>query len=228
MDVVTRAEWGAKPAKNRVALPASSFTEGVFVHYTAADSDRVANHADCAKRVQGIQAFHQGPSRNWSDIAYSFLVCQHGGIFEGRGLFVQGAHTVGFNSTAHAVCFLGGDKAGRDDVTENGRAALGEIVRHILSCTPGKDVVRGHRDVNPTACPGDELYAWVRVQGWKLEEPAKPATNWHGFWRWLAWNLGEGAYKDVGPRHLPSRPKVPAKVPEPWWRRREKFLEARK
>ncbi len=49
------------------------------------------------------------------------------------------------------------------------------------------------------------------------------------FWLWLRWNLGEQEYKRFGPsspRHRPFR--VPARVPEEWWTRRQRFLEQRR
>lgn len=90
MELVTRTQWGAKPPKNRLTMPVAA-KEGIFIHYTSSDSDEQSDHAKCAGRVKGIQDFHMGPSRGWSDIAYSFVVCKHGTIFEGRGWGVVGA-----------------------------------------------------------------------------------------------------------------------------------------
>lgn len=223
MNIVTRSQWGAHPPKARYTITAGGATEGVFVHYTSSPYDTQADHAKCAGRVKAVQEFHQGPSRGWSDIAYSFLVCQHGTVFEGRGFGVQGAHTLGYNSRAHAVCFLGGDRDGRDDVTDRGRAALGWIVRELLRRYPeGGGKVRGHRDVNQTACPGDELYAWVRERGWKLDDgdgAVDAGGFWRGFWRWNRWqNEGKPKPRPAGIRR---------RIPREWWERRKKLLAAR-
>ena len=43
----------------------------------------------------------------WNDIAYSFLVCEDGRVYEGRGWNVEGAHTLGYNSIAIGICFIG-------------------------------------------------------------------------------------------------------------------------
>lgn len=222
MEIVARSRWGADPPRARYLIAPHGATEGVFVHYTSSPYDTADDHAKCPGRVKGIQDFHQGPSRGWSDIAYSFLVCQHGVVFEGRGFGVQGAHTLGYNSRAHAVCFLGGDVKGRDDVTGRGRAALGWIVREILARYPeGNGKVRGHRDVNQTACPGDELYAWVRERGWLLADDGGPDDAlWRGFWKWTRW-LNDGK-PDPRPAGLPRR------IPKVWWERRKQLVAARK
>lgn len=226
MDIVTRTEWGARPARGRSTF--SKAPNGVFLHYTAAEWDRTDSPKDSYDRVRRIEAFHMGPSRGWNSIAYSFLYDRHGQIFEGRGWGVQGAHTVGFNSTAHAFCFLGTDKEGRDDLTDDGRAAVSWLIREAFRRYPEGKRVRGHGDVNPTACPGAELRAFIATRGWLLDAPAKPAPSFHRYWQWLAWQLGEGEYKQGGPRNPKTRPNVPGRIPAAWWKRRAKFLEARK
>jgi N-acetylmuramoyl-L-alanine amidase len=223
--IVKRAGWGAKPPTQRSTF--KSAPDGVFLHYTAAAWDRTQDHADCPDRVRRIQSYHMGPSRGWNDVAYSMLYCRHGVVFEGRGWGVQGAHTIGFNGSAHAFCFLGTDRDGRDDVTDKGRAAVSWLIGEASRRYPeGKGKVRGHGDVNPTACPGAELRAFIATRGW-LDDSKPGGTIWAGYWKWLAWYLGEGAYLEAGPRHKPSRPKVPNPVPDAWKDRRDSFLLAR-
>lgn len=228
MEVVTRAQWGAAAPKARSTF--SRAPEGVFLHYTSSDYDRAQSHSDCAKRVKGIQSFHQGPSRGWSDIGYSFLYCMHGVVFEGRGWQVSGAHTVGYNSTAHAFCFLGGDRDGRDDLTDKGRAAAAWLIREAFKRHPEGKRVRGHGDVNPTACPGKEIFAFIHVRGWEDLSPGadESTVNFKGYWQWLAWLLGEGDWAGKGPKDPKTRPNVPKKIPKEWWARAEKFIAARR
>lgn len=82
--------------------------------------------------------------------------------------------------------------------------------------------MRGHRDVNSTSCPGDELYAWLKGGGWKAEP--EPPNKPDGFWKWYNWYNGTGRYAKYGPRSKEHRPDVPAKIPESWWKRREAAL----
>jgi hypothetical protein len=160
MRLVTRAQWGARPAQNRTPL-VHSVQRGTAVHYSAADADEQADHARCEGRVRGIQAFHLD-GRGWSDIAYSYLACKHGFVFEGRGRGVRTAAqgTNAGNDAYHAVCFLGDDTAGRDDVTDAGREAIEAAVRWC-NAWAGVSQVRPHSSFKATGCPGDDLRAWI-------------------------------------------------------------------
>lgn len=43
----------------------------------------------------------------WNDIGYTFLVCEDGRVYEGRGWNVKGSHTLGYNEIAIGVCIIG-------------------------------------------------------------------------------------------------------------------------
>jgi hypothetical protein len=160
---VTRAEWSARQPASRTFLVKVQ-QRGTAIHYSGSDADEQSQHNNCAARVRSIQRFHMD-GRGWADIAYSFLVCKHGYIFTGRGVGVRTAAngTDAGNTAFHAVCFLGDDSAGRDDITDAGRRALRQAVE---SCNrwAGKQEVRPHSFFKPTGCPGDQLRAWI-IQG---------------------------------------------------------------
>jgi hypothetical protein len=160
MRLVTRQQWGARPPRARSSL-ARAEQRGTAVHYSAADADEQADHARCAGRVRGIQAFHLD-NRGWSDIAYSYLACKHGFVFEGRGLGTRTAAqgTNAGNDGYHAVCFLGDDTANRDDVTDAGRQAIREAVKHCNAWARVAEV-RPHSSFKATSCPGDDLRGWI-------------------------------------------------------------------
>jgi hypothetical protein len=161
MDVVTRDQWDARPPTGRVALIASRL-RGIGVHYSASDAD--GDHARCASRVRGIQDFHLD-GRGWYDIAYSFLTCRHGTVYEGRGWGTRTAAngTDAANDAYHAVCFLGADRDGRDDVLPAGRRALADLIAEGHRRYPTAWEVRPHSDFKATACPGEELRCWLRA-----------------------------------------------------------------
>lgn len=160
MRIVTRQAWQARPPAHQVPLAPTAIRELVF-HYTAANADEQADHVNCARRVRGIQAFHMD-SRGWADIAYSFIVCKHGYVFEGRGWDVRTAATGTANDWTLAACFLGDDTAGRDDVTLAGREAMLDVARAFRQRYGQHRKFSGHRDHMSTACPGDEIYKYIR------------------------------------------------------------------
>lgn len=140
------------------------------VHYSAAEADEADDHASCPSRVRGIQRYHQ-EHNGWCDIAYNWLVCRHGGAFEGRGWGRRSAAqgTNPGNAAYHAVCFLGADKEGRDDVLPAGRLALAAVIAEGRARYPQAWEVRPHSDFRSTACCGNELRAWLRA-GMPIDE----------------------------------------------------------
>ena len=148
MNIVGRAEWGAKPAVGVTNLVPSRVMLCVLHHTTGTYAG--------PQTVRNIQAFHMGPTRKWADIAYSFLVAPDGTIYEGRGWGKQGAHTKGYNSSSVGIAFIGD---GRLPVPAPALASIAWL---------GSEADRrfgtlrrvGHRDVGSTVCPGDALHGW--------------------------------------------------------------------
>lgn len=97
-----------------------------------------------------IQAFHQGPSRNWLDIAYHRLILASGTVIECRPLGAQGAHARYANWTV-GYCFV----MGPGDRPTPEMLASFERQREKDGITK----IAGHRQRpgNATSCPGDAL-----------------------------------------------------------------------
>lgn len=150
MQFVTRAEWGARPPRQRTAMPLPQ--RNVWVHHGTGPSG-----PDPAALVRSYQAYHMD-SRGYSDIAYNWLVDSGGRIYEGRGWGVKGGHTLGHNSSSHAVCYVGDSDQGLTDAAVGSIAAvIREGVR--VGAVSGDPHIGGHRDApgNSTSCPGDAL-----------------------------------------------------------------------
>ena len=217
MKLITRKEWGAKLETGSTPLRQSA-VEGIAIHYSAAFGDEPEDHSTCAAVVRGIQSYHMseavdGGKGPWWDIAYSFLVCRHGYVFEGRGWEKRTAAQGARDGNDHylAACFLGSDRAGRDDVTSKGRQAYSELINVAQSSVFHKQLdVKPHSFFDATECPGDELRAYVHLRGWEHEKPSdglpSPLPNW--LWKWERWRLdnraGNGSPRPQGvPRVIP-------------------------
>ena len=149
MDIISRAEWGARSPRNRQTVSWSQRTEFV-VHYSEGPTTQTP---------RSIQDFHMGPSRGWSDIGYNFLVDVQGRIYEGRGWLVVGAHAPGHNTSGIGVCMIGRDGDATVAAKRSIRWLYDVACRHA-----GRPLKKlGHRDVYSTSCPGDQLYAWVHA-----------------------------------------------------------------
>ena len=221
MKLVTRSAWGARPPVRVTKLPTAQLDTIVF-HYTAADADEQADHNNCARRVKGVQNFHMD-ARGWNDIAYNYLVCKHGYVFEGRGFGVYSAATGKDNNHTIAVCFLGDDTRNRDDVTMAGRVALQDAANMIVIRANKTLRFKGHRDFSATTCPGDEIYAFIKALTSRPVSPENP----HNFFTWARWYRGHDEFKPYGPRNPLVRPNVPARIPSAWWGRFLRMLGRR-
>lgn len=150
--VVPRAEWGAKPAKGveKVKWTGTTVTR---VHHTASaapiGSGKELFEAE-KKAVLETQRYHMD-SRKYNDIAYNYIICPSGRVFECRGKEVMGAHTLGHNEDC-GVAFLG--NYGKDELTKAQILAY-KALRIRLGISKGAQVA--HRKTYSTSCPGDNV-----------------------------------------------------------------------
>ena len=176
MDYVSRAGWNAAPPKSDIP-PFVDF-RGLTVHHS--DTPAPAMHDDCPKAVLGIQHYQMFVEGVYQDIAYSWVVCPHGTIFEGRGWAhhdgANGApNSAGYSSPAGpgtdanyyypAACVIGQSP----EPTAGVAAALASIRQALLGLHPGATEVWPHSRVVPTACPGDALRAWIAAKGYEVQ-----------------------------------------------------------
>lgn len=154
--MITREQWGAaapRYAGNKI----SAKPLGVVIHWEGPKLGTFT-HDKCAGKIKGIQAYHQR-IKGWADIAYNFVVCPHGEVFEGRGLLVgSGANgTTAANLDYYAVCAL----VGAGDLV--GAQLLTGLKEAIALCRQrAGNKILGHRDTFNTSCPGPDLYEAIQ------------------------------------------------------------------
>ncbi|MFC9891451.1 N-acetylmuramoyl-L-alanine amidase [Streptomyces pilosus] len=180
MKLVSRSQWGARAYRTpNGATPYSRARRGVKLHYLGtAYSDRA--HDKCAAYVRQLQAQHMD-GNGWSDIGYSFLVCTHGYVYEGRGLKRRNSANgnTGLNDQDYAVCLLVGS-SGLTKPTDDQLHGARDAIEYCRKEGPAGTWLGGHRDGFATACPGDAVYAWVKAGAPRPagSSPApKPATT---------------------------------------------------
>lgn len=96
----------------------------------------------------------------------SFVAGSDEYLYEGRGWFWQGAHTLGHNAIGYGVSFIG-------DYTNSlpSQHMMGLVRDNLAMCAIGGGrleanfTLQGHRQVVDTSCPGDALYS--EIKGWK-------------------------------------------------------------
>lgn len=169
--IVTRARWGADEKLRslngkRCSTPDYDTTlRAAIVHHTAGTNRY--RRSDSAAIVRGIYAFHTR-GRGWCDIGYNLLVDRFGTVFEGRyggvGRVVHGAHATRWNAETVGVSLMGNFETATPTKAMMTSAAkviawkLEGFYRdpraRITLAGTRIDVIAGHGDVMPTACPG--------------------------------------------------------------------------
>lgn len=176
MEIMTRAQWGAKYGPNpTVALP----YDEVIVH-TAAGSVRPpsATLEQDAAVMRAIESFHRS-TRGWAGgVGYNHVVMRSGRVFEGQGFGRRGTHTESRNSQ-WGICLDGhGDQA---EATPQQWAAVQDLIRHGLATGRLRTGYRvsGHRNYSTTGktCPGNLIYPRLgELRG--LDGTQPPAKEW--------------------------------------------------
>ena len=180
MNIVTRAEWGARPVTGTTNLQPARVSMIVLHHTTGTYAG--------PQTVRNIQAFHMGPSRGWADVGYNFLVAPDGTIFEGRGWGKQGAHARGHNSESIGVAYIGDGRLELPDPAKRAVVWLADEGDRRF----GKLRRAGHRDVGSTVCPGDAIYRWwmggaVLPPSAVKPEPVVPEPDFEGWANRPSW-----------------------------------------
>lgn len=130
---------------------------GLVAHYDGSNQHLAGkSHDACRTYWKNTRKFHMN-SRGWSDIGYSFAVCPHGYVLEGRGWQRQQAAQPGGNSTWTSVTFMSGP-------TEQPTAAQLEAFRALRAWLRGKGLgtqISYHSKFISTSCPGRILREMV-------------------------------------------------------------------
>ncbi len=127
----------------------------------------VLHHAAANGSVQDVHNWHL--ANGWAGIGYHFYVRKDGSIYRGRPENWIGSHTSGHNSKI-GIC-----AEGNFDVEQMGAAQKNAIIELLdyLYEKYGKLKVYGHRDLDATACPG-ENYPFNDIVNGKKDTGEKP------------------------------------------------------
>uniref|UniRef100_A0A182JZX7 Peptidoglycan-recognition protein n=1 Tax=Anopheles christyi TaxID=43041 RepID=A0A182JZX7_9DIPT len=159
--LVTRTEWLAQPPREELTdlkLPVNN----VIIAHTATEG--CTTQAKCMYQVKLIQEFHSNPdSRNFSDIAYQFLVGGDGNAYEGRGWTKQGAHTKGFNVDSICIAFIGTFIADPPPIAQLSAAKQLILLGMKENYLASNYSLYGHRQLAPFESPGKALFDIIKT-----------------------------------------------------------------
>lgn len=181
--IITRAQWDPRNRCKPRTKPGFGEVIGTVVHHT--ESTNSYSQGQAASVVLGICRYHRY-TRGWNDVGYNLLIDRFGRVYEGRAGGVDkpviGAHAQGYNGQTAGISLVGGfmsaapPQAALDALktTLRWKLALAGVSRAervpLISTGGGSNrfkygrlvfarPVAGHRDLDFTDCPGNNLYA---------------------------------------------------------------------
>lgn len=172
--VLPRSAWtGAGVARPKNINPMNGVRR-ITIHHDGMNAFSSTYLADSARRIEQVRQSHiqrkAKSGERWADIGYHYVIDPAGRVFEARSSQYQGAHVEDQNENNLGIMVLGNYNRQRPtgasmDAMER---MLGAQMRRY-NVSVGR--VRTHRELAPTACPGDSLQAFmnqIRSRGGRL------------------------------------------------------------
>lgn len=141
----------------------------LFLHFTEYEERKsteviVIHHAgfpdgDKDSSAEEIHKFHQEVN-GWAGIGYHYVIRKDGTIEQGRKPLAIGAHAYQHNKNSVGICVAGNFELVKvPTVQMDSLKLLTAWLCHKYKLNPmQKGVIVGHRDLNDTSCPGNNLY----------------------------------------------------------------------
>lgn len=133
-------------------------TEMIVIHHAGfPDGDKDSS-------AQEIHKFHQ-QTNGWAGIGYHYVIRKDGTIEQGRRPQMIGAHAYKHNKNSIGICVAGNFNVAKPQAAQMDSLNLltAWLCQRYKLNPMSKGVIVGHRDLNDTTCPGNNLYK-------KLEE----------------------------------------------------------
>ena len=126
-----------------------STTDAIIIHHVG-NTNRDVSAAE-------IHRWHR--NNGWSGIGYHFVIRKDGTIERGRPMDMLGAHCYEHNWHTVGVNLVGAFDDNEPEPEQLAASAklLAALCRYY-GLKPDEDTIKGHRDFNNTACPGQLLY----------------------------------------------------------------------
>lgn len=112
----------------------------------------ILHHSAGHGTVEDVHRIHQ--AQGWPGIGYHFYVRRDGTVYRGRPEDQIGTHTSHYNARTIGVCFEGNFQT---ETMPEAQYNAGVALLWYLLDKYGSLGIKGHRDYNQTACPGQNF-----------------------------------------------------------------------
>lgn len=148
--MITRKQWGAKPLTAYTYRIEPAYRTGIIIHHSVTAEGK--SRAEVEAILRQIDDDHR--AQGWGGIGYNLAVDYAGRIYRARGINIIGCHAQDNNGHNYGICYIGD---GRKRITNAAVDAIRTCVSTLQQRSDKRLKIQGHRDVNPTACPGDKI-----------------------------------------------------------------------
>ena len=201
------AEKSPVPSNNTDWKPIA----GVFIHYRGSSffPPNYENEDECKKDIADVWEDNHLGTKYEGDIAYNFMVCPHGNIYEARGYergeanfkgYVEGLY--GRNANLYSICSLLNPGQIPSEAMVR---AMRDLIRHLRTDAP--PLLRTRHRVLPhsfeyeTDCPG---YLGMYSFNGSTLDPSVPWTGLGDIKVWEAQKSVNQRYRDVATGYVPA------------------------
>jgi len=163
--IVSRREWTISQPNMSLINPMNG-VDRITVHHDGMPPVMLKAKGEVAGRLEQIRRAHVGNhddgGRNWADIGYHYVIDPQGRVWEGRSVRFQGAHVKNNNEHNLGIMVLG--NFDEQKPTPEALATLDAFLAdRMRAYRISLSSVRTHQEINPTACPGTNLQAYMRM-----------------------------------------------------------------
>jgi hypothetical protein len=157
MDIQCRDQWTQVLPRKWLLRTAVEF-DRITVHHVGKYRNFDIAKNTVVRDLDGILTEHM--DRNYGDIGYHFIVDYAGRLWEGRSLGYEGAHVSGQNDRNIGIVCIGNFDIQKP--SEEQLITVEQIITVLREHYAIKQTrIFGHRDLSPSACPGENLYPSV-------------------------------------------------------------------
>ena len=114
---------------------------------------------DINRDVSAAEVHQWHLDKGWAGIGYHYLIRKNGTIERGRPRDTIGAHCYGENRHTIGINIVGNFETNMPtDAQMDAASRLIARLCQLYQLRPGEAAILGHRDLNDTRCPGQNLY----------------------------------------------------------------------